>query len=231
MPLRTPVLNAPFSAEVTIVWQPPAGKGAEQRAVGRFYRDRAGRVRVEQGVAGSNQSPNRIILVPDSSDNVYVMDPATRKASLHMNTRFVADLMIGGGCYNHFVLPVSNGGFISFSLDPVAEESLGQRVISGVKATGTRAMTELPRNASFGNGRAERWVSPKLKVVVYFRSEEPDMGTFEYQLTRISRAEPPADLFERPADSEMFEPQGKLPRTLYPGPWRNAYTEMARTTR
>jgi hypothetical protein len=39
---RAPVLNAPFSAEVTITGQPPARKGTEQRAVARYYRDREG---------------------------------------------------------------------------------------------------------------------------------------------------------------------------------------------
>ena len=93
--------------------------------------------------------------------------------------------------------------------------------MSGVQATGTRFTT-------FGYGRAERWVSPELKLVIYLRSEETNMGTFEYQLTRISRAEPQAELFDAPADSELIAAAGKLPRTLFPGPWRTAYTEMAK---
>jgi hypothetical protein len=54
------------------------------------------------------------------------------------------------------------------------------------------------------------------------------MDTYEYQLTRIGRAEPRTELFDAPADSEVIA--GKLPRTLFPGPWRNAYTEMTRPT-
>ena len=48
----TLVVNAPFSAEVTTVWHPPAGSGrAVLQAASRLYRDSRGRVRVEQ--AGS----------------------------------------------------------------------------------------------------------------------------------------------------------------------------------
>jgi hypothetical protein len=223
-----PVPNAPFSAEVTIAWQPPAGKGTEQRAVARYYRDREGRVRVEQGVTGSGQAPKRIILALDDSRRAYLIDPATRTASIH--SRGLVDMMVRAGCHDDFVLPLSSGGFIGFYQHPVDRESLGERFRSGVQATGTRLTTELPHNAPFGNGRAEQWVSPELKLVVYLRSEEPNMGTFEYQLTRISRAEPRAELFEAPADAELVEAGGKLPRTLYPGPWRNPYTEMARST-
>ena len=64
--------------------------------------------------------------------------------------------------------------------------------------------------------------------MVYLRSEETSMDTYEYQLTRIGRAEPRTELFDAPADSEVIA--GKLPRTLFPGPWRNAYTEMTRPT-
>jgi hypothetical protein len=81
---------------------------------------------------------------------------------------------------------LAHGKIADFFLHPLDQESLGERVMSGVQATGSRSTTELPLNAPFGNGRAEHWVSPELKLVVYFRSEEPDMGTFEYQLTRIT---------------------------------------------
>jgi hypothetical protein len=52
-------------------------------------------------------------------------------------------------------------------------------------------------------GDAERWVSPDLKLVVYRYGESSESGTIEYSLTRISRAEPRADLFEAPADYEV----------------------------
>ena len=49
-----------------------------------------------------------------------------------------------------------------------------------------------------GTGRAERWVSPELKLVVYSRSEDTLFGILEYELTNISRSEPRPELFDVP---------------------------------
>jgi hypothetical protein len=55
-----PVLDAPLSAEATTVWHPPPSSGrGEIRATAHYYRDRAGRVRVEQNVVGDDR-PSRI---------------------------------------------------------------------------------------------------------------------------------------------------------------------------
>src|SRR5687768_7859709 len=60
-----PVRDAPFSGEVLVAWQPWPNSGrAEWRTTGRYYRDRAGRVRVEQTFVGhaSGQRPQRVIV-------------------------------------------------------------------------------------------------------------------------------------------------------------------------
>jgi hypothetical protein len=104
---RAPVQNAPFSAEVSIVWQPPASSGrSEQRATARYFCDREGRVRVEQGMVGGGPAPLRIFLAVDATHRIYITDPAGKTARGHL--RGVGDMMIGGGCHDDFVLPISS---------------------------------------------------------------------------------------------------------------------------
>jgi hypothetical protein len=112
-------------------------------------------------------------------------------------------MMVGDGGWDHFVLLKSRRRFLAFFVTPdnvesvngPGEESLGKRSIAGLPVTGSRFVTRLP---GFDNGHAERWVSPELKLVVYSRSEDTHFGVLEYQLTNISRSDPPAELFEVP---------------------------------
>jgi hypothetical protein len=202
----TLVVGAPFSAEVTTVWHPPAASGrAELQAASRLYRDSVGRVRVEQDFV-QDQRSHRIILTPDNK-TAYLLDPVARTTT-NPGPRGLAELLVGYGAYSQFVLPISMSRSVGFFAIPdvppdatnaAGGESLGERTIAGVQATGTRFVTRLPAGVT-GFGRAERWVSPELKLVVYSRIEDAAIGVVEYQVTRISRSDPPADLFEVPED-------------------------------
>jgi hypothetical protein len=230
---RAPVQNAPFSAEVSTVWRPPASSGRpEQRASARYFRDREGRVRVEQGVVGGGRAPLRIFLAVDATHRIYIADPVGQTASAHI--RGIGDMMIGGGCHDDFVLPISNRRLTSFFQHPRDEESLGERRILGVRATGTRFTTQLPLYV-YGDSGSERWVSPELGLVLYLHSEEPNMGTFDYQVTRLSRAEPNPDLFEAPAGCDVSPLEPTWPRGCDGGrasdvtvrtSWESAYTTL-----
>ena len=196
------VVNAPFSAEATTTWQPPANKGQPSlHATARYYRDSAGRVRVEQSLAGRDGQPQRIMLAPDGdSRDAYVLDPVARTVSTGVTRGFV-QLMLGDGGFDHFVIPISMRHFASFLVVPdfvesASEEPLGEGSMAGVRVTGTRFITRLP--GLLGTGRAERWVSPELGLVVFIRSEDANVGILEYQLTNISRVEPRSELFELP---------------------------------
>ena len=88
------------------------------------------------------------------------------------------------------------------------EESLGTRVIEGVKATGRKATTTIPTGL-VGNDRPivitdERWESPELRVLVLSRFHDPRTGDVEYQLTNINRSEPASDLFVVPSGYEIL---------------------------
>lgn len=204
--LKTPVLNAPFSADAITTWQPPPGSGLTPlSATARYHRDSAGRVRVEQSVVGQGTRPQHVILALDAEGpTAYVLDPVKRTVSTPV-PRGLTQMMVGDGGYYHFGFFKSMRRFLSFFVTPdnvesvngPSEEPLGRRSIAGLEVTGTRFVTRLP---GFDNGRAERWVSPELKVVVYTRSEDTRFGLLHYELTNVTRSEPAAELFDVPQD-------------------------------
>lgn len=207
-----PVLDAPFSADATTTVQQTLGDGArtERRATARYYRDRAGRVRVEQMIAPKPASGGqvRITIHPDTATGkVYTLDPETRTARL--GPRSGADWAIGGG--STFAVPLGGSRFLVFAEgeqlrrraglvdNPVEETSLGTRQMSGVEVVGRRTMVMVPAG-QLGNDRPmqivdERWESPELKLVIYSRHSDPRTGEIDYRVTNITRAEPPPDLF------------------------------------
>ncbi|MCU1328666.1 MAG: hypothetical protein JWN34_4036 [Bryobacterales bacterium] len=91
----------------------------------------------------------------------------------------------------------------------VSSESLGQRTIEGVVADGTRTTTVYPVG-SIGNDRpisvvSETWTSRELKRAVLLKTTDPRNGESSTRLTRISRAEPAASLFEVPTGYKIID--------------------------
>ncbi len=86
----------------------------------------------------------------------------------------------------------------------VTKEDLGQQVVEGVLATGTRMTTTLPAG-TIGNEQpivvlSEQWFSEELKVLVMTKHSDPRSGVTTYRLTNVVQAEPARALFEVPAD-------------------------------
>ena len=86
---------------------------------------------------------------------------------------------------------------------PATKEDLGEQVVEGVMAKGTRTTTVIPAGA-IGNEQpitvtSEEWFSPDLKVLVMTKHADPRSGETTYRLTDISRGEPDASLFDLPA--------------------------------
>jgi hypothetical protein len=215
-----PVVGAPFSADVLTVWRPKPNTGrSELRTTSRYYRDSAGRVRIEQTFVGnaSGHRPQRIIVAPDPrSLPVYILDPVARGTS--KVPRMYAVMTVGD--IHTIELPISRTCFIGFlTLDTmsrvgersgqaplaIGEESLGEQTMAGVRVAGARYRATVPAALTPSRRRDvetahERWVSSELKLEVYVRIEDSEHDVVERRLTRISRAEPPATLFEVAAD-------------------------------
>ena len=88
-------------------------------------------------------------------------------------------------------------------------ESLGQKMIEGVMAEGTRTTTVIAAGA-VGNVQpitivSEQWFSEDLQVLVLTRHSDPRSGESTYKLTGIVRAEPDRSLFEVPPDYTVRE--------------------------
>jgi hypothetical protein len=85
---------------------------------------------------------------------------------------------------------------------PAVTEALGQQVMEGVMAEGTRTTTTLEAGA-IGNDRpisivSERWMSPELQTAVMTKRTDPRTGEETFRLTNVHRGEPGADLFLLP---------------------------------
>ena len=102
----------------------------------------------------------------------------------------------------------------------VVNESLGQQLIEGVLAEGSRSTLTIPAG-EIGNERdivvvSERWYAPELKMVVMTKHSDPRSGETIYRLTNINRAEPAKDLFEVPAGYTITEGYKKTFDTVLP---------------
>ena len=236
-PLTGPtVLDAPFSADAT-TWlfsSPDGGASAtevKRIASARYYRDHAGRVRVEQLIADvkepNSERPVRVTILPDpTKDVIYVLDPVTRTARREI--RGLAGLAVGGGAT--FAFPIGESQFLIISRgerlrrryglgsDAVEEESLGPRTHEGIEASGRRITTRIPRGRA-GNSDPveaveERWESLDLRLLLYttFAFFAPGVGSnLTYSLSNVRRTEPPPDLFVVPPDYVLEESWGYRP--------------------
>lgn len=215
-----PVFGAPFSADATTTVRATLGDGTrlDQSTTDQYYRDSAGRVRVERPMDGLpapstiSERHMRTIIDPDPNDGwVFTMDAQTRTAWYF--PRSLIGSTAGGG--RGFSVPIGGSRFVSFrragdllSADPdaiadVRIEPLGSQRIADVATTGRRIMIILPPWYR-GNDQPytmtdERWESAELQLLVQSRHSD-SRSIIEYRLSNISRLEPPAHLFEIPPD-------------------------------
>jgi hypothetical protein len=96
------------------------------------------------------------------------------------------------------------GGRGGAAAGKATQDDLGQQVIEGVLATGTRRTTVIEAGA-IGNEQpinivSEEWFSPDLQVLVLTKHSDPRVGETTFRLSSIVRAEPARTLFEVPAD-------------------------------
>ena len=93
--------------------------------------------------------------------------------------------------------------------NPVRTENLGEQLILGFRAHGTRVITTLPAG-EIGNDRpidivSEQWFSPDLELVMRSMHRDPWGGEFTTTVTRISRGEQRAELFTVPSQYRVID--------------------------
>jgi len=92
---------------------------------------------------------------------------------------------------------------------PPSSENLGDQVINGIHATGTRMTTTIPAG-QMGNEQpinivSEDWYSADLKITVMTKHTDPWAGTVSTQFTNVSSSEPDGSLFTVPSDYKIVD--------------------------
>jgi hypothetical protein len=222
-----PVKDAPYSAQATteIVQTLADGNRIVRRTSAVLYRDSRGRTRREvtlDAIAGIKVTgaPLRLITISDpESGMTYFMDannqfirsqsaPTVSGAAVRPPQVWTGQVSGGSSGQSGATVQaggdtVQSGGLPLINTGAEREETLGTRDIDGISAQGTRLTLTIPAGA-IGNERpiatvTERWFSPALRIVVFSRSSDPRFGVTTYRLTKVTRDEPPAALFEIPA--------------------------------
>ena len=212
------VKGAPYSAEgITETTQTfPDGNRIVHKSSALFYRDTEGRTRNEQtlGLIGpwaSSANPPKTIFINDPVAGVnYVLNPHEQSADKLPVPDISTSMRNTGFAVTRKL--ASEKRRIAEDQKPldVKTESLGTQLIEGVQAEGTRTIVTIPAG-QIGNEKdlqtvSERWYSPDLQTVVLRKQSDPRFGDTLYRLVNIQRAEPPASLFEVPADFTVRDP-------------------------
>jgi hypothetical protein len=188
-----------------------------------YYRDGQGRTRVERTVgldsAGNASQSNLMVTITDPvagelyffrSQNKIVeaikLGPgvlAARSAVTSGADRQVSFALMGIG--------MGIGASLSTEASS-SETSLGQKVVNGVTATGTRTVRTIPAGA-LGNEKpitstVEEWFSPDLDVPVQITQKSSIGGDVALNLTQLVRGEPDASLFGPPSGYTVHDVSG-----------------------
>ncbi len=232
-----PVKGAPFCATVVTEHTQVFADGNRIHTADNsmLCRDSEGRTRREAGLnllgATTKTSSTKLITIIDPVAGVrYLLDPenkAAHKATLPSLTaagsveggrspdvmkgervmvyRAVGDAGDAGPHVNVFFKTDGRG-----SDGPApSTENLGDQMIDGIHATGTRMTTTIP-SGKMGNDQpievtSERWYSPELKAVVMTRHNDPWAGELNTELTNVNTSEPDHSLFTVPGDYRVVE--------------------------
>jgi len=196
----------------------------------RYFRDGQGRVRVERnnsmGAESANSSANGVIISANGG-SVVIDDPVSRERITLIPAMKIAHVFklpegIKSGLVMPGSLPDESAPFALMGLgmgigangmttESSAETtSLGQQVVNGVTATGTRVVRVIPVGA-LGNEKPitstlEEWNSAELGIPVRITAKSSLGGTLTYNLQDLQRAEPDAALFAVPADYKQMNP-------------------------
>jgi hypothetical protein len=113
-------------------------------------------------------------------------------------------------------MPAVGVSAFGFPGGEAATEDLGDQVLEGVLARGTRHTQTIPAGA-IGNERAieivaEQWYSKDIEAVVLRRNIDPRFGETTYRLVNLVRGEPAPELFAVPQGYEMQSEPAFPPR-------------------
>lgn len=172
-----------------------AGTRTATKSPGMFARMNGGTVTVQRS------APAVTVIRPDAETKVEVIPSAD-------GTRAIQAQAAAGGPAT-FVWSAGQTVSSRAANAQISKEDLGEQVIEGVTATGTRTTSVIPAGA-VGNEQpittiAEQWFSADLGLLVLTRHNDPRVGETTYRLVNISRNEPDRTLFQVPSDYTVQE--------------------------
>ncbi len=212
-PPNTP--GAPYSAVATTqsTTQFSDGTRITRGNTVHFFRDGQGRTRIERGLGADGEESasqaNPLVRINDPvSGQTYTLYPQTKTAMVYkmFNRAGPRPVTVSTEATAPFALlglgmSIGAGGNTESSL---SQTSLGQKVISGVNATGTRTVRTIPSGV-LGNDKPitstrDEWVSTDLGVPVQITEKSSLGGAVTLNLSQVVRGEPDSTLFAPPAD-------------------------------
>jgi hypothetical protein len=186
--------KAAFSAElVTDIAMPVRGVVSRSRQTAMYYFDEAGRKRHSYKGPGGEE---RIVIIDPQRQVGYMIRPDRE------------DVLRVSGTPHNPLRPIS---MPSEPRPPTYSKQvstqLGIKEFDGLKATGTLTETFYPPGA-VGNDKEmvetrEYWRLPQLGLSVYSRTSSPRFGERVAEYRNIQLGEPPASVFEIPANLKV----------------------------
>jgi hypothetical protein len=218
-----PVKGVPYTAKVVSSTKRTLVTGSEISAsvTAPVARDSEGRIRREQSVIAvggwvveRSESPTVIVIQDPVKMVNYVLDPKTHVARMNRTRPPLSP--------EEAKRVEANRRAEINRREPRTEhsESLGTRLMEGLKTEGTRTVTTFPAG-SVGNSApienvTEAWYSPDLQEVIYKKTTDPRFGETTYRLIEIKRVEPTASLFEVPSEYRIEEGERREPERREP---------------
>ena len=221
-PFTGPIMpGVPFTAEATVVLTASGtgGTTSDVRVESRYFRDSSGRVRLEQtmpeATTATSPAVYAVVHTVPTEALVHVLDPATK--TYRYNGRSMYSTGFGGFGLTVAVTPVRYRTYQFHEwrhgelrgpwyerASGIIETPLGTKQMEGLTVVGRRftatVLSDTKENGGTVEIADEVWESQELRLVIASRTTDPRSGVLDYRVTKIRRTEPPAHLFEVPAD-------------------------------
>lgn len=155
---------------------------AETGASRKDYRDSAGRTRRERMLPRDSEEGVRVVIIDDPAAGIEcVLEPEKKLA-------------------HRFMLDTAQGAAGAPAL-PAKTEPLGVEMIRGLRAQGVRRTTVLP----MGDLVVDTWTAADLQIMLREHTIDPAFGETTVHLTELRTDEPPAALFQVPAEYRIVD--------------------------
>jgi hypothetical protein len=208
---RRVVTGAPFSAQVTRETVQTLGDGnrIDRKSTGTIARDSVGRTYRDMNLneigplAAAGKAPHLVFIKDPAAEKLYILNE-DKKTAQELPMRPPNSGMHRGDMIYSNSGAASTVRVFNEMRAETKTTSLGTKTMDGVTADGTRITRTIPAG-QIGNAQpivitTENWYSPDLQMVVSMTRTDPRFGTTTYQLTNISRADPPQSMFVVPQD-------------------------------